>query len=564
MANLLLLDDSEIAGRAMRGIATRSRHRCAVATTVEDAWKMLRELVVIDLVVLEIRLREGDGADLITRMRGDSLLRQVPVLVYTGVGDHALAARVMPLKIQNYLIKPYSDTAVHQEIARACAVPWRALHFEEERSFCAQLGLKPADLLAMREALRQTLEQAIPVFEKCAEGRDAAGALERIGALQDDAQAAGYWGLSERMDEFRAATQAGDWARLGRCREELEFVSRLLFCQCQPDHVPEALVSEAERREKEGAAEKDFWREGNVQGLSPALAPERVMKEVDALAGCPAMETTVAEFQMAAEAKTPDFRLLMDLVVRDPSLCAQVLVAANALEREHPGPVEDPRTAATLLGNLRLNSLTKSLPQIKERHLNLPPMSWSQFWMFQMGVANLALYTAKELELEGIQGNAFTAGLVHDIGKLILLKLHPYGFRAMVEYTRANTVPLHEAERKHIGCTTREIATQFCKSHPVPPVFAHVIQWVETPQQATEDQDLVSVVSLARSFCLHNHVGYCGDTPKDECPPAEETPAWDWLRNRVYPSFNIRRFDQRVREHCRRVKHELLGRLSVS
>ncbi len=560
MANLLLLDDSEVAGRAMRGIAARSRHRCAVATTVEDAWKMLRELVVIDLVVVEVRLREGDGAELIGRLRADSLLRQVPVLVYTGVNDHALASRVLLLKIQNYLIKPYSDDAIHQEIARACTVPWRALHFEEERSFCAQLGLKPADLLAMREALRSSLEQAIPLFEQCAEGRDAAGALERLGALQDDAQGAGYWGLSERIEELRAATQAGNWARWTGCREELEFVSRLLFCQCRPDHVPEALVSETERREKEEAAEKDFWREVNVQVLSPALAPERVMKEVDALAGCPAMETTVAEFQMAAEAKTPDFRLLMDLVVRDPALCAQVLVSANALEREHPGPVEDPRTAATLLGNVRLNSLTKSLPQVEERHLNLPPMSWSQFWMFQMGVANLALYTAKELEFEGIQGNAYTAGLLHDIRKLMLLKLHPYGFRTMVEYARTNVVPLHEAERKHIGCTTREIATRFCQSHPLPPVFAHVIQWVETPQEAAEDQDLVAVVSLARNSCLQNHVGYCGDTPRDECLPVEETPAWDWLRNRVYPSFNIRRFDQRVQEQCRRVKQELLGR----
>lgn len=560
MANLLLLDDSEVASRAMRGIAARSRHRCVVATTVDDAWKMLRQLVVIDLVFVEIRLQGGNGAELITRVRGDALLQQIPLVVYTGVGDHAMATRVMPLKIQNYLLKPYSDEVIQQEIARACTVPWRALHFEEERSFCAQLGMKPADLLAMRLALRASIEETIPILEKAAEGRNASGALERIGRLQNDAQAAGYWGLSERLDGLQAAAQAGDWARLGRCREEMGFLARLLFCQCRPDQVPEALISDAEGREKEEAAEQAFWRGVDVEVLSPAVAPERVMKEVDALRGCPVMETSMAEFHMAAEAKTPDFRLLMDLVVRDPSLCTQVLVAANALERENPGPVEDPRAAVTLLGNLRLSSLAKSMPQVEERHMHLPPMSWSQFWLFQMGVADVSLYTARELEFESIQGNAYTAGLVHDIGKVMLLELHPYGFRAIVEYARNNAVPLHEAERKHIGCTSREMAIQFCQSHPMAPVFAHVIQWVENPQEASEDQDLVAAVSLARNLCLRNHVGYCGDTPRDDSPPTEETAAWDCLRNRVCPSFNLRRFEQRVQEHCRGVKQSVLGR----
>ena len=72
-----------------------------------------------------------------------------------------------------------------------------------------------------------------------------------------------------------------------------------------------------------------------------------------------------------------------------------------------------------------------------------------------------------------------------------------------------------------------------------------------------DDADLVAVVSLARHLCLHNHVGFCGDTPQDKDPPVAETPAWQVLQRRVFTGFDLARFEERVHAFCRELSDGL-------
>ena len=213
-----------------------------------------------------------------------------------------------------------------------------------------------------------------------------------------------------------------------------------------------------------------------------------------------------------------------------------------------------------MLGAVKLSALAKTLPTFAERHLHLPPLSWDQFWRFLLGVARLAQFTCQYLEFHDLQANAYTAGLIHDLGKLLLVKLYPFGFEAMLNHARREALPLHEAERQFLGCTIRDLAVYFAQRHGLPPAYGHVLQWVETPDAATEDAELVAVVSLARDVCLHNHVGYCGDTPKDYCPPIEETRAWSVLRDRVFPSFDLRKFESAAQTFCAEMRQELSGK----
>jgi HD-like signal output (HDOD) protein len=155
---------------------------------------------------------------------------------------------------------------------------------------------------------------------------------------------------------------------------------------------------------------------------------------------------------------------------------------------------------------------------------------------------------------------AYTAGLLHDLGKLLLVKLYPHGFQAMLAYSRRRKVPLTEAERKFIGCTTGEIGGYFAGKSGLPQIYRNVIQWVETPEKATEDEELVAVISLARFLCMHNHVGICGDLPKDICPPIEDTAAWQVLQGKLFLSFNLSRFEAQIQAYCQQLRYELMGK----
>lgn len=559
MANILLLDDSEVAGRALRGILARGNHRCAVVADIAAAWDFIWEHVSIDVLFLELKLKSENGIRLIQRLRDDAFLKTLPVVVYTSVSEQKVVRTALGLKVQNYLIKPYHEESIYAEIAKATVNPWRKLHFEEERSYCVQACISPEDLRKMRRDLMTAIEETRQAFKEIADGHQHPEAFERITMLVENAEAAGVWGVVEYLNDLRGKLEAGYWDCFKPVPDDLAYAWRLIFCHLNPGHVPEGFTSEQERKEKQEARERERWLGTDVKASGPIVKQKEVENQLDALLGCPVIDTVAAAFQMTADGRAASLNHVMDIVAKDPGLCAQVLVAANHLEREDPTPIEDPRLAISLLGEIKLNAMAKALPLVEEKYMHLPPITWAHFWMFQAGVAQLARHTANYLEFRGLIENAYTAGLLHDLGKLLLLRVYPYAFQAMVAYARRENVTLQEAEKKYLGCTTRNMGDHFAVKNALPRVYCSVIRWVETPEEATDDADMVAVVSLARHVCLHNHVGYCGDTPKDHCPPIAETAAWGVLRDKVFPSFDLRKFEAQAHAYCHELKQTLSG-----
>jgi HD-like signal output (HDOD) protein len=290
-------------------------------------------------------------------------------------------------------------------------------------------------------------------------------------------------------------------------------------------------------------------------------------RELDALDGCPVIESAAATFQMTANGQPSCLNPLMDLVDKDPGLAAQMLITVNHLKKHgelDPTPVEDPRLAVGLLGELRLAALGRSLVTVEERMVAVPPLfNWSQFWMFQMGTARMAKYTCRYLEFHNLEETAYLAGLLHDLGKLLLMRLHPFAFQAALAHAREHQVPLRQAEQLFLATTTPALAAHFAEKHGLPRRFANVMRWIDTPEQATEDAELVAIVSLARDLCRHNRIGACGDTPAEKAVPLEESKEWQVLRSSVFPSFNLKKFEVQVHADCRDLKLELHGRLAT-
>src|SRR5690606_32551564 len=148
-------------------------------------------------------------------------------------------------------------------------------------------------------------------------------------------------------------------------------------------------------------------------------------RQIDALPGCPVVDSIAASFQMSANGHPTSLSPLLDLVQRDPGLTAEVLIAANRLKRSGEDndalPIEEPRMAVGMLGELRLATLGGGLVSVQERLLLAPPrFSWPAFRMFQLGSARLARWVCGYLDLPSIEAAAYTAGLMHDLGKLLL------------------------------------------------------------------------------------------------------------------------------------------------
>ena len=522
---------------------------------------MLRAAVRFDLVIVEARLGSGSGLDFVQRLRGDCFFRAMPVVVYANTCEQMLVRRAVALKTQNYLLKPYHEHLIYAEVAKAVAHPWRSVPLEDERTHGALTGIAVERLRKLRSELMTALDGHGEFLERCVEGHARPDAIPRLKALTEAAEAAGFTGLVEQIGGLLEAAETGAWAALAGCSEPLEFAGRLIFCQMNANYIPEVLRTEEERQALAPTGARDRWAGVDVaNGVRPFTRAE-VEAQVDALPGCPVIDSAAAAFQMLADSRAASLNELMDVVSRDPGLSVQVLVAANHLGRgQDASPVEDARTAASLLGGLKLQALALALPKVPERHMHVPPVTWPQFWMFQAGVARMTQYVCDELELGQLSTAAYNAGLLHDIGRLLLLRLHPTAWAAMLAYAKQKPVPLATAETLFLGCTTRDLGARFLDRQGLPSAYGNVIRWVEAPDQAPTDQMITAVVSLARHLCLHHRVGHCGDTVVAAAAAIRDTPAWRVLQQDAFPSFDLWKFEARAKAHALVLRQELLGR----
>ncbi len=568
MAYILLVDPADVARKAMKGILARGGHRLAAVATVAEAWDFLQRNPAVDLIFVELKLEGESGLSLVEQLRADCLLQAMPVVIYTAAGDRDSVRRAMELKVQNFLVKPYHDEPILAEVRKALVAAWRNTHFEEEKSFCTLMGYTPETLHRELARLQDAVEAVLPVLQAHLANRAVAAIMANLGALSAQAEAVGAWGVVEVAARLRAGAEGHAWNAFPDTLRRLEFAGRLIFRHLDHATVPPDFVTDEERGEAELAARRAHWLNAAAESRLPVLAWKELAAQLEALAGCPVIDTAAASFQMSATGKPSSLAPLMDLAEKDPGLAAHLLIAANRArgnEDLDPEPVENPRIAVSLLGERKLAAMSGTVLIAEEKWMSFPPCTWTNFWMFQMGVARMARYTCRYLEFNSLESRAYFAGLLHDIGKLLLLHLHPFGFEAVLDYSRREQVPLSVAEQAFLGATTREMAGHFAKAHGLRSSYGNVMRWVDDPQQCpVEDAVLVASVSLARELCRQNRVGWSGEALRDQPRPIAETPGWTILRERIFPSFNLEKFEAEAHAECRELKQMLHGRFGLA
>jgi CheY-like chemotaxis protein len=567
MAHILLVDPADIARKALKGILARGNHRLAVVATVAEAWDFIRRNVAVDLVFLELKLEGESGMALLENLRANAILKLIPAVIYTSAGDRVAVKRAMELSVQNFLIKPYVDQHILAEVAKVVANPWRNRHFEEEKSFCAMMGYTAGGLRKSLDELRTSLASVGASLLENAVLRKNAAITAQLTELSSAAEAAGAWGVVEALGALREKADQGSWESFADGVASLSFVEQLIFTHLNPGLVPPDFVTVEERSEAEAQKARHLWFGAAEEGRCPVMTWPQIASQLDGLSGCPVIDTVAASFQMSATGHPSSLAPLMDLAEEDPGLSAHLLVAANKGRRTDDfdyEPIENSRLCVGLLGEIKLAAMASGIVTADARMMDVPPCSWTKFWMFQVGVGRMARYTCRYLEFNSLEPRAYAAGLLHDLGKLLLLHLHPIGFQAVLDHARREKISLSAAEQKFLGCTTREMAAHFAEKHGLLPSYANVMRWVDEPGTATEDIVLVASVALARDLCRRNHVGWSGEADDANATAIADTPAWQILRERIFPSFDLQKFEAEAHAECRELKRELQGQLSSS
>jgi len=126
-SRILVIDDNEancdVLARRLR------RHRHKVVTAQSGAWALqMMETETFDLVLLDVTMPEMNGYEVLERLKADSRLRHIPVIMISALDQIEGVVRCIELGAEDYLQKPFNPILLQARVS-ACL---RKKHLHDE------------------------------------------------------------------------------------------------------------------------------------------------------------------------------------------------------------------------------------------------------------------------------------------------------------------------------------------------------------------------------------------------------------------------------------------------
>ncbi|MGD9903090.1 MAG: HDOD domain-containing protein [Vicinamibacterales bacterium] len=201
----------------------------------------------------------------------------------------------------------------------------------------------------------------------------------------------------------------------------------------------------------------------------------------------------------------------------DPTVTAEVLRAANSAYYGIRGEVTNLQHAATLLGLERIRALAVTIGVRRYLGTTLAAPAVRRCWRHNLACALTADQLARRCG--GHRGDAYTAGLLHDLGRLALVVAHPTAYPAFLDTTRATGARLLAEERDLFAMDHCEAGQWFTAQLLLPQGFQDVARH-HHDAAAVGPTDLLARIGVACR--LADHLGYWVVVPT---PPDEATDA---------------------------------------
>ncbi len=214
---------------------------------------------------------------------------------------------------------------------------------------------------------------------------------------------------------------------------------------------------------------------------------------------------------------------LLRVIMSDPPVAAKVLRVANSVYFQRGGgEVTDLQTAIVRLGFANVRNLLMGVSVIRSFNAFFvgAPYTREDFWTHSISVGVLAARLAGGRE-SLCSSTAFVAGLMHDLGKLLLDRHARAAWVRSLSLARERKIPLCDAERETLGADHAALAGALLDAWRFPKELSEPVRWHHDPRSCPEAHRLhAMLLQAADAVCNARRIGYSGnDHP---APPSKE------------------------------------------
>jgi HD-like signal output (HDOD) protein len=217
-----------------------------------------------------------------------------------------------------------------------------------------------------------------------------------------------------------------------------------------------------------------------LRDLLENKALQDLISQMPTLPSLPALYTALVE-----ELNLPDssIKRVGEIISQDIGMTAKILQMINSaffgLRRE----ISNPGDAAMLLGIDTIMPLVLSIHIFSALDASkLPGFSPESLWSHCQWVAGAAKLIAKaEGQDRKVAEECFTAGFLHDAGKLVMASAMPERYGQVLEVTNSGELPETEAETEIFGATHAQIGACLLGLWGLPPSIVEAVAFHHSP-----------------------------------------------------------------------------------
>lgn len=121
MKRILIAEDDRISQRLAKTIVESFGHTAFVSPNGKHAYEALKAENSFDLLITDIMMPEMDGRQLIQTLRGDTELREMPVIIMSAVVGVSDISSLLELGATRFLAKPLIQEELQESIRRCFA-----------------------------------------------------------------------------------------------------------------------------------------------------------------------------------------------------------------------------------------------------------------------------------------------------------------------------------------------------------------------------------------------------------------------------------------------------------
>jgi HD-like signal output (HDOD) protein len=246
--------------------------------------------------------------------------------------------------------------------------------------------------------------------------------------------------------------------------------------------------------------------------LDAWLANDKLRSFAPRLGQLPHLSTTYFQVVKTAESPNATVDSVAEVIAHDPALTARLLQTANSAVCGRSEKVTTPAGAVSVLGMDTVKSLVLCLQLFTPPPAGNKTLPLEALWRLSFATAQRSRQIALlQTGDSGLASDAFTAGLLHRIGQVVLVTNLPEEYETVLASIAIGDRSLQEAEKAHLGVTSDQVSAYLLGLWGMPlPLVETAALWRKPSASDAREFSVLAAVHIAAAVAFEEHAPLLG------------------------------------------------------